>query len=180
MGVFEAIRGGSFITGFTSSQDRLAEYLETRARAPAAKLLGKPRSSVRACPIYDAAGVPSIDRSTRTRRSGACCARGTSSRSPFFASLGDQFSFAELSGASLLAGTSVLVAAVSGLPVTLPRGSQRRSSRAHRWGRHAVRCGDLLGLSTVDERGAAVAARVPAMVGLTRVTTQHSGWGKRR
>lgn len=84
----------------------------------------------------------------------------------FFASFGDQFSFAELSGASLLAGTIVLVAAALGLtrhlaawiPAPIVQGLIAGAVLP-------FVVGIFSGLSTVDERGVAVAARVPAMVG---------------
>jgi benzoate membrane transport protein len=89
----------------------------------------------------------------------------------FFASLRDQFSFEELSGAAFLAGAVVLTIAAFGL-----------TSRLAAWIPapivHGLVAGAVMpfvadifsGLSTVDNEGLDVAARVPIMVGSAFVT----------
>jgi benzoate membrane transport protein len=84
----------------------------------------------------------------------------------FFASLGDQFSFRELSGAAFLAGAIVSLIAVLGL-----------TGRVAAWIPapivHGLVAGAVMpfvadvfsGMSTVNDQGLDVAARVPIMVG---------------
>ena len=84
----------------------------------------------------------------------------------FFASLGNQFSFEELSGAAFLAGAIVLLIAAFGLTGQLAAWIPAPIV-------HGLVAGAVMpfvanifsGLSTVDDRGSDVAARVPIMVG---------------
>lgn len=84
----------------------------------------------------------------------------------FFASLGDQFSFQELSGAALLAGVIVLAVAAFGLTGHLAAWIPAPIVHGLIAGAVVPFVADIFsGLSTVDEQGVVVAARVPIMVG---------------
>ena len=84
----------------------------------------------------------------------------------FFASLGDQFGFQELSGAAFLAGAVVLLIAILGLTSQLAAWIPAPIV-------HGLVAGAVMpfvanifsGFSTVDNQGLNVAARVPIMVG---------------
>lgn len=114
--------------------------------------------------IYGLPAIPSVVLAFRYRQ--PMLLTGNVFAIIFFASLGGQFSFAELSGASLLAGAIVVVAAAFGLtrhlaawiPAPIVQGLIAGAVMP-------FVVGIFSGLSTVDERGVAVAARVPAMVG---------------
>jgi benzoate membrane transport protein len=84
----------------------------------------------------------------------------------FFASLGDQFSFRELSGAAFLAGAIVLLIAAFGLTGQLAAWIPAPIVHGLVAGAVMPFVADIFsGLSTVDGQGVAVAARVPIMVG---------------
>lgn len=114
--------------------------------------------------IYGLPAIPSVVLAFRYRQ--PMLLTGNVFAIIFFASLGGQFSFAELSGASLLAGAIVLVAAAFGLtrhfaawiPAPIVQGLIAGAVMP-------FVAGIFSGLSTVDEQGVAVAARVPVMVG---------------
>jgi benzoate membrane transport protein len=114
--------------------------------------------------IYGLPAIPSVVLAFRYRQ--PMLLTGNVFAIIFFASLGDQFSFAELSGASLLAGAIVLVAAALDLtrhlaawiPAPIVQGLIAGAVMPFVEGIFS-------GLRTTDERGVAVAARVPAMVG---------------
>ena len=114
--------------------------------------------------IYGLPAIPSVVLAFRYRQ--PMLLTGNVFAIIFFGSLGDQFSFAELSGASLLAGAIVLVAAASGLtrhlaawiPAPIVQGLIAGAVMP-------FVAGMFTGLSTVGERGIAIEARVPAMVG---------------
>ncbi|HYN69180.1 MAG TPA: benzoate/H(+) symporter BenE family transporter [Candidatus Eisenbacteria bacterium] len=114
--------------------------------------------------IYGLPAIPSVVLAYRYRQ--PLLLTGNVFAIIFFASLGDQFSFAELSGASLLAGAIVLVAAAFGLtrhlaawiPAPIVQGLIAGAIMP-------FVAGIFSALSTTDERGVAVAPRVPAMVG---------------
>lgn len=84
----------------------------------------------------------------------------------FFASLGDQFSFRELSAAALLAGAIVSLIAFFGLTGRLAAWIPAPIVHGLVAGAVMPFVTDIFsGLSTVDSQGASVAARVPIMVG---------------
>lgn len=84
----------------------------------------------------------------------------------FFASLGDQFSFEELSGAAFLAGAVVLLIAAFGLTGQLAAWIPAPIVHGLVAGAVMPFVADLFsGLSNVDNQGFDVAARVPLMVG---------------
>jgi benzoate membrane transport protein len=84
----------------------------------------------------------------------------------FFASLGDQFSFRELSGAAFLAGAVVSLIAVFGLTGQLAASIPAPIVHGLVAGAIMPFVADIFsGLSTVNDQGAAVPARVPLMVG---------------
>jgi benzoate membrane transport protein len=84
----------------------------------------------------------------------------------FFASLGDQISFRELSGAAFLAGAIVLLIAAFGLTGRLAAWIPAPIIHGLVAGAVVPFVADIFsGLSTVDNQGVAVAARVPIMVG---------------
>ena len=114
--------------------------------------------------IYGLPALPSIVLAVRYRE--PLLLTGNVFAIIFFASLGDQFSFAELSGASLLTGAVVLVAAAFGLTRQLAAWIPAPIVQGLIAG--AVMpfvAGIFSGLSTTDEHGLGVEARVPAMVG---------------
>jgi len=84
----------------------------------------------------------------------------------FFASLGNQFSFQELSGAAFLAGVIVLAIAAFGLTGHLAAWIPAPIVHGLIAGAVMPFVADIFsGLSTVDEQGVLVAPRIPAMVG---------------
>jgi benzoate membrane transport protein len=84
----------------------------------------------------------------------------------FFGSLGDQFSFQELSGAALLAGAIVLLIAVFGLTGQLAQWIPAPIVYGLVAGAVMPFVSDIFsGLSTVNDQGVVVAGRVPIMVG---------------
>jgi benzoate membrane transport protein len=84
----------------------------------------------------------------------------------FFASLGDQFSFQELSGAAFLAGAIVLLIAAFGLTGQLAAWIPAPIVNGLVAGAVMPFVADIFsGLSTVNDEGVAVAVRVPIMVG---------------
>jgi benzoate membrane transport protein len=84
----------------------------------------------------------------------------------FFASLGDQFSFRELSGAAFLAGAIVSLIAAFGLTGRLAAWIPAPIVHGLVAGAVMPFVADIFsGLSTVDDQGADVAVRVPIMVG---------------
>ena len=84
----------------------------------------------------------------------------------FFASLGDQFSFEELSGAAFLAGTVVMLIAVFGLTSQLAAWIPTPIVHGLVAGAVMPFVADIFsGLSNMDNQGLDVAARVPIMVG---------------
>ncbi|MGH2590232.1 MAG: benzoate/H(+) symporter BenE family transporter [Actinomycetota bacterium] len=84
----------------------------------------------------------------------------------FFASLGDQFSFRELSGAAFLAGAIVSLIAVFGLTRQLAAWIPAPIVHGLVAGAVMPFVADIFsGLSTVNHQGVVVAARVPIMVG---------------
>ena len=84
----------------------------------------------------------------------------------FFASLGDQFSFRELSGAAFLAGAIVSLIAVLGLTGRLAEWIPAPIVHGLVAGAVTPFVADVFsGMSTVDSQGLDVAARVPIMVG---------------
>lgn len=89
----------------------------------------------------------------------------------FFASLGHQFSFQELSGAAFLTGVIVLAVAAFGLTGHLAAWIPAPIVHGLIAGAVLPFVADIFsGLSTVDEQGVAVASRVPIMVGAAFLT----------
>ncbi|MDQ4108629.1 MAG: benzoate/H(+) symporter BenE family transporter [Actinomycetota bacterium] len=114
--------------------------------------------------VYGLPAVPSVILSLRYRQ--PLLLTGNVFAVIFLASLGEQFSFQELSGAALLAGVGVLLLAIFGLTGKLAAWIPAPIV-------HGLVAGAVLpfvaniftGLSDVDTRGSAIAARVPIMVG---------------
>jgi benzoate membrane transport protein len=114
--------------------------------------------------VYGLPALPSVVLSVRYRQ--PLLLTGNVFAIIFFASLGDQFSFQELSGAALLAGAIVLLIAVLGLTGRLA--AWIPAPIVHGLVAGAVIpfvAGIFTGMSTVDNQGSGVAARVPIMVG---------------
>ena len=114
--------------------------------------------------IYGLPAIPSVALAIRYRQ--PLLLTGNVFAVIFFGSLGTQFSFAELAGASLLAGAIVVLAAVLGLTRHLANWIPAPVVQGLIAG--AVMpfvVSTFTGLSTVDTQGVAVATRVPLMVG---------------
>jgi benzoate membrane transport protein len=114
--------------------------------------------------VYGLPALPSVVLSIRYRQ--PLLLTGNVFAIIFFASLGDQFSFQELSGAALLAGAIVLLIAVLGLTGRLA--AWIPAPIVHGVVAGAVMpfvAGIFTGMSTVDNQGSDIAARVPIMVG---------------
>lgn len=118
--------------------------------------------------IYGLPAIPSVILAIRYRE--PLLLTGNVFAVILFGSVGSQFSFAELAGASLLAGAVVLLAAAFGLtrhltafiPTAIVQGLIAGVVMP-------FVIGLFTGLSTVDSQGAEIAARVPAMVGAALV-----------
>jgi benzoate membrane transport protein len=114
--------------------------------------------------VYGLPAVPSLVLTLRYRQ--PLLLTGNVFAIIFFASLGDQFSFEELSGAAFLAGAILLTIAAFG--VTGQLAAWIPAPIVHGLVAGAVMpfvAGIFSGLSTVDNEGLDVAARVPIMVG---------------
>jgi len=114
--------------------------------------------------VYGLPALPSVVLSFRYRQ--PLLLTGNVFAVIFFASLGDQFSFQELSGAALLAGAIVLLIAVFGLTGQLAAWIPAPIVHGLVAGAVIPFVADIFsGLSSVDDQGVAVAVRVPIMVG---------------
>jgi benzoate membrane transport protein len=114
--------------------------------------------------VYGLPAVPSLVLTLRYRQ--PLLLTGNVFAIIFFASLGDQFSFEELSGAAFLAGAILLTIAAFG--VTSQLAAWIPAPIVHGLVAGAVMpfvAGIFSGLSNVDNEGLGVAARVPIMVG---------------
>jgi benzoate membrane transport protein len=118
--------------------------------------------------IYGLPAIPSVLLTVRYRE--PMLLTGNVFAIIFFASLGHQFTFAELCGASLIAGAIVVLAAVFGLtrhlaawiPASIVQGLIAGAVMP-------FVAGIFSALSTVDARGVSVASPLPAMVGAALV-----------
>lgn len=114
--------------------------------------------------VYGLPAVPSLVLTLRYRQ--PLLLTGNVFAIIFFASLGDQFSFEELSGAAFLAGAVVLLIAVFGLTGQLAAWIPAPIVHGLVAGAVMPFVADIFsGLSNVDSQGLDIAARVPLMVG---------------
>lgn len=114
--------------------------------------------------VYGLPAVPSLMLTLRYRQ--PLLLTGNVFAIIFFASLGDQFSFEELSGAAFLAGVIVLLIAVFGLTGQLATWIPAPIVHGLIAGAVMPFVADVFsGLSSVDNQGLDIAARVPIMVG---------------
>jgi benzoate membrane transport protein len=134
------------------------------AAGPRGLYLSGPQTASWIVVIYGLPAIPSVILAVRYRE--PLLLTGNVFAVILFASVAHEFSFAELSGASLLAGAVVVLAAAFGLtrhlsawiPAPIVQGLIAGAVMP-------FVTGLFTGLSTVDAQGAAIAARVPAMVG---------------
>jgi benzoate membrane transport protein len=134
------------------------------AAGPRGLNLSGPQTASWIVVIYGLPAIPSVILAVRYRE--PLLLTGNVFAVILFASVAHEFSFAELSGASLLAGAVVVLAAAFGLtrhlsawiPAPIVQGLIAGAVMP-------FVTGLFTGLSTVDAQGAAIAARVPAMVG---------------
>ena len=134
------------------------------AAGPRGLNLSGPQTTSWIVVVYGLPAIPSVILAVRYRQ--PLLLTGNVFAVILFASVSHEFSFAELAGASLLAGALVALAAAFGvtrhlstwIPAAVVQGLIAGAVMP-------FVTGLFTGLSTVDAQGAAIAARVPVMVG---------------
>jgi benzoate membrane transport protein len=138
--------------------------IQLTAAGPQGLNLSAPQTSSWIVVVYGLPAIPSVIVTVRYRQ--PLLLTGNVFAVILFGTLGGQFGFAELAGASVVAGALVLLVAAFGLvrhladwiPAAVVQGLIAGAVMP-------FVAGLFTGLSTVDAQGVAIAARVPAMVG---------------